>query len=107
MERLKASRLSRLSRVSHLRPPGRLKRMSVSEPVSASSFVTLRGGLIVNTAAIVLLLDLEARGVKLERERDDILVHAPAANLTAEDRTLLRRYKPHVLALLDYVERVQ
>jgi len=77
-----------------------------SEPVSSQSFVTLNGGLIVRVEAIRLLLALEARGVTLSADQGDILLHAPAL-VTDEDRAALRRFKPHVLALLAYSERVQ
>lgn len=80
--------------------------LTVSDRVAAESFVTLRGGLTVRTEAIVLLIDLEARGVKLEADAGDILIRK-GSPITSDDREALRRLKPHVLRLLEYVERVQ
>jgi hypothetical protein len=76
---------------------------NVSE--AAAPIVTLRGGLAVPVDAVLLLLNLEARGVRLEHVGADIVIYrgSPA---TDEDRVAPRRYKPHILALLDYVEAV-
>lgn len=78
---------------------------SVSESLSAESFVILRSGLAVRVEAVRLLIDLESRGVQLERDGCDILLRAPA-NVTDEDRAGLRRFKVHVLALIDHAERI-
>ena len=78
----------------------------MSEALTAESFIPLRGGLVVRVEAVRLLLDLEARGVRVERDDDDVLLHAPAHRITDEDRALLRRFKPHVLALIDYCSTV-
>jgi hypothetical protein len=81
---------------------------SGSDPLTAESLVMLRGGLTVRVEAVRLLLDLEARGVKLERDADDILIRS-GSPVTEDDRQALRRFKGHILALLDYVasEHVQ
>jgi hypothetical protein len=52
--------------------------------------------------AIVLLIDLESRGVRLERYGGDALIRhgSPVGH---EHREALRLHKPAVLALLDYV----
>ena len=52
-------------------------------------------------APLRLLLDLEERGLQVARDGDDIVIR-PAGRLSDEDRTALRRWKPHVLALIDY-----
>ena len=77
--------------------------MSTStESEAPSALVALRGGLVVPVSAIVLLIDLESRGVRLERDGGDILIRyrSPVGH---EDREALRLHKPAVLALLDYV----
>jgi hypothetical protein len=62
----------------------------------------LRGGLTVRIEAVRLLLDLEARGVRLEADGCDILIRS-GSPVTEDDRQALRRFKGHILALLDYV----
>jgi hypothetical protein len=74
----------------------------VSEPLTAGSFFWLKNGPVVRVEAIALLRDFEQRGIRLERDGDYVLVHAPANHVTAEDRATIRRFKAHVLALLDY-----
>lgn len=64
-------------------------------------YVSLRGGLAVPVAPMLLLLELEARGLQVSRDGADILVR-PAGGLTEADRVALRRWKAHVLALVDY-----
>lgn len=59
------------------------------------------GGLTVPVAAIQLLWGLQGRGFVLEACGDDLEVW-PAHELTDADRALLRRWKPHVRALLAY-----
>lgn len=71
--------------------------------MSASSFVTLKAGLTLPLAAVRLALDLELRGLILTAESGDVLVDGPVERLTDEDRALIRRYKPHLLAIVDYV----
>ena len=66
-------------------------------------FVTLRGP-IVPAPAFMLLLDIEARGFTIRREGDTLVVR-PAERLTRADCTGLRRWKWHVLMLLEYAER--
>jgi hypothetical protein len=66
-------------------------------------YVCLRGGLTVPVEPVKLLLDLERRGFHLTRDGSDIVIQ-PFSLLTDEDRDALRRWKPHALALLAYVE---
>jgi hypothetical protein len=68
--------------------------------MTASDFVILRGGLSVPITPLLLLLDLEARGFRATRDGDDLV--QPGRDLTADDRTAIRRWKLHLLALLDY-----
>ncbi len=73
--------------------------------MSASDFVVLKGGLVVPLPAVELALDLERRGIELWIEDGDALCVGPPDHLTDEDRAALRRWKPHVLALLTYVPK--
>ena len=64
-------------------------------------FVQLACGLVVPAEPLMLLLDLEARGFALTRDGDDILIR-PFSQLTPEDCRQVRKWKRHVLAVLDY-----
>ena len=70
--------------------------------IASDRFVLLRGGLALPVEPYLLLLDLEARGLKVTRDGDDVLVR-PGGHLTPDDCQQFRRWKLHVLALLDYV----
>jgi hypothetical protein len=67
-----------------------------------SRLVMLRGGFTVPMEPVLLLLALEARGVCLSRDGDELLVQ-PGTRLTDQDRIELRRWRWHLLALVDYV----
>lgn len=69
--------------------------------MSATDFVVLPG-LTLPLAAVRLALDLEHRGLHLAREDNDVLVVGPRERLTDEDRALIRRWKPHLLAIVTY-----
>jgi hypothetical protein len=69
--------------------------------VSRSDFVTLRAGLALPLAAVRLALDLEARGLHLGVNGDMLWV-GPRDLLTDDDRELIRRWKPHLLAIVAY-----
>jgi hypothetical protein len=51
---------------------------------------------------MLLLFDLEDRGVRVELDGGDLLVR-PRTLLTETDQQNLRRWKRHILALLAYV----
>ena len=70
--------------------------------MSASDFVTLRGGLTLPVAAIRLALDLENRGLTMTIDAGDVLVVGPRERLTDDDRALIRRWKRHLLAIVTY-----
>lgn len=72
---------------------------------ASDRFVVLRGGLMVPLEPMLLLLDLEARGFRIARDGSTIKV-GPASQLTDDDRDALKRWKPHVLALVDYQPEV-
>jgi hypothetical protein len=69
---------------------------------SGSEFVTLAGGLTTPLEPMLLLFDLEDRGVRVELDGGDLLVR-PRDLLTETDQQNLRRWKRHILALLAYV----
>jgi hypothetical protein len=68
-------------------------------------YVCLKNGPVVPVAPILLLLELEAKGLRLSRDGDDILV-SPASKLSDDDRKQLKLWKAHALALLDYQQTV-
>jgi hypothetical protein len=76
--------------------------MTMAMDASERQFVTLAGGLVLPVEPCVLALDLEARGFHMTREAGDVLSVQPYQRLTREDCAALRRWKWHVLALLDY-----
>ena len=84
---------------------------TLSNNPSLPDFVTLKGGLTLPLPAVELALDLERRGIRLWTEDGEVLFVGPPKQLTDDDRVALRRWKPHVLALLAYEadspERVQ
>lgn len=66
-----------------------------------SGVVTLRGGLIVQNAAISLALGLENRGHVLTAKDGQLLV-SNGAQLTAEDRAQITAHRNHLLAIAGY-----
>jgi hypothetical protein len=69
---------------------------------ASDRYVMLTGGLILPVSAIELALELEERSFRLSREDDSTLVVRPCERLTREDCRRIRRWKWHLLALLDY-----
>jgi hypothetical protein len=71
--------------------------------MSDSRFVTLRGGLTLPFAAVRFAWNLEDRGVRLSFDSAaDVLSVGPRELLTDDDRALIRRFKPHLIALVGY-----
>ncbi len=70
----------------------------------ADRYVWLKGGLAVPVAPLRLLWDLEDRGFTVRQDGADLLV-MPSRTLTEADRAAIRRWKPHILALLAYEPR--
>jgi hypothetical protein len=68
-------------------------------------FVVFHGGLTLPLPAVALALDLERRGLYLRREDWNVLVVGPRKYLTEDDRAGIGRWKPHLLALLEYCDR--
>ena len=67
-----------------------------------SDYLILKGGLALPVGAFRLALDLEARGLHMRCEEGDVLVVGPRERLTDEDRAGLRKWKPHLLAIVTY-----
>ena len=74
--------------------------MAGSDP---SRFVLLKNGLALPIDPILLALELEERGFSMTREEDDVLSVQPYERLTPDDYTRIRRWKFHLLSLLEYV----
>ena len=76
--------------------------------IGSDRFITLRGDLVIPVEPWLLTMNLQGRGFRLIPEGDDLLV-SPFSQLTSEDCRQIRRWKRHVLALLEYspLERVQ
>jgi hypothetical protein len=64
-------------------------------------YVLLSGGLSVPVAPLLLVFELEERGFRLTRAGDELIVR-PGPRLTDVDCQRIRRWKAHILALLDY-----
>lgn len=62
----------------------------------------LKGGLLVQTDAILLALALEAHGHALTA-KDGALLVTNGSTLSAEDRTAIQAHKRHLLAIAAYV----
>ena len=69
--------------------------------MTRSDFVTLRGGLTLPLDALRLAWALEERGLHMG-VLDDLLTVGPRELLTDADRDLIRRWKPHLLAIVSY-----
>lgn len=68
----------------------------------SDQFVVLRPGLIVDREAVALVLDLEARGVRLAAVPGGGMTSYPGGMLTEADRAAIRRLRFHVEAVLAY-----
>ena len=66
-----------------------------------SDFVVLKGGLAVPVAPVLLLLGLEARGIRVARDGDQLTV-CPGQELTGQECQQIRQWKLHLLTLVDY-----
>jgi hypothetical protein len=66
-------------------------------------YVLLPGGLALPVEPIFLMHELQSRGFVLRREGDDTTLSVqPWQKLTDEDRTRIRRWKCHLLSIVDY-----
>jgi hypothetical protein len=71
---------------------------------SCAGYIMLAGGLALPVQAVQLALELEERGFQMSREGAYTLVVKPHEYLTDNDCLRIRRWKWHLLALLDYGE---
>jgi hypothetical protein len=69
-------------------------------------FVQLKNGPVLPAEPILLALDLEARGFTLTRLEDDVLSVQPYQRLSRQDCADIKRWKLHLLAIVDYVPEV-
>jgi hypothetical protein len=69
-------------------------------PTPDDDLVLLAGGLAVPLGPMLLLLELEARGLSLFRAGDVLHVY-PGGQLTEAERQAIRRWRLHLLALVD------
>lgn len=67
----------------------------------SDQFIHFKGGLVLPMPAVMLALDLEARGCRMRTEGADLLV-TPHTLLTDEDVRALKRWKHHIMALVSY-----
>ncbi len=70
--------------------------------MSDSDLIALKGGLVVPLPVLQVLWSLEDRGVRVRVDGDKIVVN-PKELMTDDDRAVLRRWKAHVRAILEYV----
>lgn len=71
-------------------------------PTASERYIVLRGGLTIPAEPYLLLLELEARGLTVKRDGEMVIV-TPKGHLTDADRDAIRKWKGHVLSLLDYI----
>jgi len=74
--------------------------------VSGSEDFVVLPGLILPLAPLLLALDLEHRGCRMELD-GDILVIGPRTLLTDRDREQIRRWKLHLMAIVTYDANAQ
>jgi hypothetical protein len=65
--------------------------------------VVLRGGLSIPLAAVLLALDLEARGFRVTADGDGLIVR-PGSRLTADDRARIQRHRDALIALTTHCD---
>ena len=64
-------------------------------------YVVLRGGLTLPVEPVIFALKLEERGFRLRRDGGTLIVQ-PANELTPEDRQCIRRWKHHLVTVIEY-----
>ena len=73
---------------------------------ASDRYVSLRGGLVVPVDPYMLMFELEDRGFSLSRDGDALVVK-PYERLTPDLCGRIRRWKHHLLALVDYTPTVE
>jgi hypothetical protein len=67
-------------------------------------YVVFRNGPALPADALHFVWDLEGRGFSLEA-KDGALIVQPSSRLTDDDRAAIRRWRLHLLAIMQYVQR--
>jgi hypothetical protein len=69
------------------------------------ALVELKQGPTVPEDVVDLLITLESRGIRLAVDGDKLRVSGPDGkpDLTPEDGDRIRKWKPHLLAVVDYI----
>jgi hypothetical protein len=70
--------------------------------VPATEFVSLKGGLTVPVAAVLLALDLERRGIPLATDSAHQFIVPTDDRLTDEDHAGMARWRHHLGAIVEY-----
>ena len=70
--------------------------------VSEQRYVVLKAGLALPVEPIQLAIDLESRDFSLRQEDGDVLSVQPCQRLTEQDCAAIRKWKRHLLSLLNY-----
>jgi hypothetical protein len=65
-------------------------------------FVQLKDGPLLPAEPYLLALGLEQRGFRMTRHDGDVLDVQPHGRLTADDCVRIRKWKQHLLAIVDY-----
>lgn len=79
----------------------RRKATLMLDASNGDRLVSLRGNVAVPLEPLMLALDLEARGFRLETDGADLII-VPFSRLTAEDVDALKRWKRDVVAIVAY-----
>lgn len=75
--------------------------MTISQN-SRPELIPLRGGLTVPLAALLVLWDLEDRGLTIELSDHGTLLVGPGRQLTGQDREAIQRHRDELIQLVDY-----
>ncbi|HWI20360.1 MAG TPA: hypothetical protein VNT81_21545 [Vicinamibacterales bacterium] len=70
--------------------------------MSDEGFVYLQAGMVIPVAAVMAALNIERAGHRLSLDGEHLLVE-PHGDVDPDDLAQLRRWKPHVRMLLQYV----
>jgi len=70
-------------------------------------FIALREGPVLPIEAIELAIDLESRGVRLQRSAEKLMVVCDDGRpvLSDDERSTIRQFKGHLLELVSYCEK--
>lgn len=86
--------------VSRLTNPG--AAMTATSSDSATAVVTLRGGVTVNLAVLLKLLEIEARGCRFEVLPDQRICVRPPGQLTVAEIEFLKEHRDEARRIVEY-----